>query len=150
MYDSFDNTYQATIGIDFLSKTMYLEVGRSAASIQYLASSIQKPVSIIQLTASSKQHPVSSIQYPVSSIQYPALADGAAADCSLQPPGLGSCCVSAPGHQPLHKGCSGPPLHHLLHHLLLRHLHPCSSSTPCSKSTCRRNSSAPPPPCARA
>lgn len=25
MYDSFDNTYQATIGIDFLSKTLYLE-----------------------------------------------------------------------------------------------------------------------------
>merc|ERR1712106_905196 len=25
MYDSLDNTYQATIGIDFLSKTMYLE-----------------------------------------------------------------------------------------------------------------------------
>uniref|UniRef100_A0A1Y1K588 Uncharacterized protein n=1 Tax=Photinus pyralis TaxID=7054 RepID=A0A1Y1K588_PHOPY len=25
MYDSFDNTYQATIGIDFLSKTVYLE-----------------------------------------------------------------------------------------------------------------------------
>lgn len=25
MYDHFDNTYQATIGIDFLSKTMYLE-----------------------------------------------------------------------------------------------------------------------------
>ncbi|KAM7131074.1 LOW QUALITY PROTEIN: ras-related protein Rab-6A [Ciconia maguari] len=25
MYDSFDNTYQATIGSDFLSKTMYLE-----------------------------------------------------------------------------------------------------------------------------
>ncbi|XP_065183854.1 ras-related protein Rab-6A-like [Sycon ciliatum] len=25
MYDNFDNTYQATIGIDFLSKTMYLE-----------------------------------------------------------------------------------------------------------------------------
>merc|ERR1712147_61158 len=25
MYDSFDNTYQATIGIDFLSKTMYFE-----------------------------------------------------------------------------------------------------------------------------
>ena len=23
MYDSFDHTYQATIGIDFLSKTMY-------------------------------------------------------------------------------------------------------------------------------
>ena len=29
MYDSFDNTYQATIGIDFLSKTMYLEVSRA-------------------------------------------------------------------------------------------------------------------------
>ena len=25
MYDSFDKNYQATIGIDFLSKTMYLE-----------------------------------------------------------------------------------------------------------------------------
>uniref|UniRef100_A0A1A9UMY3 Uncharacterized protein n=1 Tax=Glossina austeni TaxID=7395 RepID=A0A1A9UMY3_GLOAU len=25
IYDSFDNTYQTTIGIDFLSKTMYLE-----------------------------------------------------------------------------------------------------------------------------
>jgi Ras-related protein Rab-6A len=25
MYDTFDTTYQATIGIDFLSKTMYLE-----------------------------------------------------------------------------------------------------------------------------
>ena len=25
MYDSFDTAYQATIGIDFLSKTMYLE-----------------------------------------------------------------------------------------------------------------------------
>merc|ERR1711907_394343 len=25
MYDTFDNTYQGTIGIDFLSKTMYLE-----------------------------------------------------------------------------------------------------------------------------
>lgn len=25
MYDSFDTSYQATIGIDFLSKTMYLE-----------------------------------------------------------------------------------------------------------------------------
>jgi GTPase SAR1 family protein len=25
MYDTFDSSYQATIGIDFLSKTMYLE-----------------------------------------------------------------------------------------------------------------------------
>ncbi|KAJ1512047.1 Ras- protein Rab6 [Coelomomyces lativittatus] len=25
MYDTFDNTYQATIGIDFLSKTMYID-----------------------------------------------------------------------------------------------------------------------------
>lgn len=32
MYDSFDNTYQATIGIDFLSKTMYLE-DRTASSV---------------------------------------------------------------------------------------------------------------------
>ena len=33
MYDSFDNTYQATIGIDFLSKTMYLEVSRTKNSL---------------------------------------------------------------------------------------------------------------------
>jgi Ras-related protein Rab-6A len=26
MYDSFDNTYQATIGIDFLSKVRFLEL----------------------------------------------------------------------------------------------------------------------------
>ncbi|ETE63693.1 Ras-related protein Rab-6B, partial [Ophiophagus hannah] len=32
MYDSFDNTYQATIGIDFLSKTMYLE-DRTAVAV---------------------------------------------------------------------------------------------------------------------
>ncbi len=29
MYDSFDKNYQSTIGIDFLSKTMYLEGDRS-------------------------------------------------------------------------------------------------------------------------
>jgi len=29
MYDSFDTTYQATIGIDFLSKTLFLEDGRT-------------------------------------------------------------------------------------------------------------------------
>ncbi len=29
MYDSFDKNYQSTIGIDFLSKTMYLENDRS-------------------------------------------------------------------------------------------------------------------------
>uniref|UniRef100_A0A7N8XKF6 RAB6A, member RAS oncogene family n=1 Tax=Mastacembelus armatus TaxID=205130 RepID=A0A7N8XKF6_9TELE len=33
MYDSFDNTYQATIGIDFLSKTMYLE-DRTVSQLQ--------------------------------------------------------------------------------------------------------------------
>lgn len=36
MYDTFDNTYQATIGIDFLSKTMYLEdrtVSQAAANL---------------------------------------------------------------------------------------------------------------------
>jgi hypothetical protein len=35
MYDTFDNAYQATIGIDFLSKTMYLDertVGVARAS----------------------------------------------------------------------------------------------------------------------
>ena len=28
MYDTFDNTYQPTIGIDFMSKTMYLDSGQ--------------------------------------------------------------------------------------------------------------------------
>lgn len=37
MYDNFDNTYQATIGIDFLSKTMYLE-DRTVCLIYYLDS----------------------------------------------------------------------------------------------------------------
>uniref|UniRef100_A0A914R3X5 Uncharacterized protein n=1 Tax=Parascaris equorum TaxID=6256 RepID=A0A914R3X5_PAREQ len=44
MYDSFDNTYQATIGIDFLSKTMYLEDRTNASNrpdavcVRFLAS----------------------------------------------------------------------------------------------------------------
>ena len=38
MYDSFDNTYQATIGIDFLSKTMYLEVNNFDLLKTYLIS----------------------------------------------------------------------------------------------------------------
>ena len=29
MYNTFDETYAATIGIDFLSKTMYLEEGKT-------------------------------------------------------------------------------------------------------------------------
>ena len=39
MYNSFDSTYQATIGIDFLSKTMYLEdkmVRNSTAKMIFL------------------------------------------------------------------------------------------------------------------
>ena len=43
MYDSFDNTYQATIGIDFLSKTMYLEdrtVSNVNVEIRYLVFTI--------------------------------------------------------------------------------------------------------------
>lgn len=34
MYDSFDTTYQATIGIDFLSKTMYTEDGKGTVRLQ--------------------------------------------------------------------------------------------------------------------
>ncbi|AFR98277.1 GTP-binding protein ryh1 [Cryptococcus neoformans] len=43
MYDTFDNTYQATIGIDFLSKTMYLEdrtLGKLQLSIERFRSLI--------------------------------------------------------------------------------------------------------------
>uniref|UniRef100_A0AAQ5Y838 RAB6A, member RAS oncogene family n=1 Tax=Amphiprion ocellaris TaxID=80972 RepID=A0AAQ5Y838_AMPOC len=45
MYDSFDNTYQATIGIDFLSKTMYLEdrtVGKPCLPVNGLMMSGQR------------------------------------------------------------------------------------------------------------
>jgi len=38
MYDSFDNTYQATIGIDFLSKTMYLEDRTVRLQVRHRAS----------------------------------------------------------------------------------------------------------------
>ncbi|GMK56191.1 hypothetical protein CspeluHIS016_0300310 [Cutaneotrichosporon spelunceum] len=50
MYDTFDNTYQATIGIDFLSKTMYLEdrtLGENASALSSL------PTSEIRLSRSS-------------------------------------------------------------------------------------------------
>lgn len=43
MYDSFDNTYQATIGIDFLSKVRHLE-SRSAYSSGLLAASATKTI----------------------------------------------------------------------------------------------------------
>lgn len=42
MYDSFDNTYQATIGIDFLSKTMYLE-DRTVSKNLTLPAAVCKP-----------------------------------------------------------------------------------------------------------
>lgn len=34
MYDSFDNTYQATIGIDFLSKVRFPPHGSKACSLE--------------------------------------------------------------------------------------------------------------------
>ncbi|THU49583.1 hypothetical protein C4D60_Mb06t11070 [Musa balbisiana] len=37
MYDKFDTTYQATIGIDFLSKTMYLEDRTATIGIDFLS-----------------------------------------------------------------------------------------------------------------
>ena len=51
MYDSFDNTYQATIGIDFLSKTMYLEVTELFWYILYKLSAwiaVLKKVAFVQ------------------------------------------------------------------------------------------------------
>uniref|UniRef100_A0A3P8Z4I9 RAB6B, member RAS oncogene family b n=1 Tax=Esox lucius TaxID=8010 RepID=A0A3P8Z4I9_ESOLU len=41
MYDSFDNTYQATIGIDFLSKTMYLEDRTVRNSVSHLTPQVR-------------------------------------------------------------------------------------------------------------
>ncbi|XP_028570627.2 ras-related protein Rab-6B-like isoform X2 [Lacerta agilis] len=48
MYDSFDNTYQATIGIDFLSKTMYLE-DRTLVPVSALHSSQEEGLVRLQL-----------------------------------------------------------------------------------------------------
>uniref|UniRef100_A0A8C2ZWY8 RAB6B, member RAS oncogene family b n=1 Tax=Cyclopterus lumpus TaxID=8103 RepID=A0A8C2ZWY8_CYCLU len=48
MYDSFDNTYQATIGIDFLSKTMYLEdrtVGSLDSHLKFICISTEEVMS---------------------------------------------------------------------------------------------------------
>nr|XP_028570626.1 ras-related protein Rab-6B-like isoform X1 [Podarcis muralis] len=45
MYDSFDNTYQATIGIDFLSKTMYLE-DRTLVPVSALHSSQEEGLQV--------------------------------------------------------------------------------------------------------
>lgn len=59
MYDTFDNTYQATIGIDFLSKTMYLEdrtvrlqLWDTAGQERCLESLVRKPFVFPQLTLS--------------------------------------------------------------------------------------------------
>lgn len=52
MYDSFDNTYQATIGIDFLSKTMYLE-DRTVSNVNleklYLVLTISHSTNYLQI-----------------------------------------------------------------------------------------------------
>ena len=43
MYDTFDNTYQATIGIDFLSKAMYLEDRTVRLQLWDTAGQVSKP-----------------------------------------------------------------------------------------------------------
>uniref|UniRef100_A0A671UP92 RAB41, member RAS oncogene family n=1 Tax=Sparus aurata TaxID=8175 RepID=A0A671UP92_SPAAU len=58
MYDSFDNTYQATIGIDFLSKTMYLE-DRTVSPVYFIAIFItiftHKPQSGLTMSEQSEE-----------------------------------------------------------------------------------------------
>jgi len=44
MYDTFDNTYQATIGIDFLSKTLYLEDRTVRLQLWDTAGQVSTPV----------------------------------------------------------------------------------------------------------
>ena len=46
MYDTFDNTYQATIGIDFLSKAMYLEDRTVRLQLWDTAGQVSKMVSL--------------------------------------------------------------------------------------------------------
>ncbi|KAM9796618.1 RAB6B, member RAS oncogene family a isoform 2-T5 [Syngnathus typhle] len=55
MYDSFDSTYQATIGIDFLSKTMYLEdrtVSRRLDSVVVMLSCVMKHAYVLLVSKS--------------------------------------------------------------------------------------------------
>lgn len=47
MYDTFDNTYQATIGIDFLSKAMYLEDRTVRLQLWDTAGQVSKDVHIL-------------------------------------------------------------------------------------------------------
>ena len=44
MYDKFDSTYQATIGIDFLSKTMYLDDRVVRLQLWDTAGQVTRPV----------------------------------------------------------------------------------------------------------
>jgi len=53
MYDTFDNTYQATIGIDFLSKTMYLEDRTVRLQLWDTAGQVRGPESTLELRANA-------------------------------------------------------------------------------------------------
>lgn len=47
MYDTFDSSYQATIGIDFLSKTMYLEDRTVRLQLWDTAGQVRSPLAIV-------------------------------------------------------------------------------------------------------
>jgi hypothetical protein len=72
MYDKFDSSYQATIGIDFLSKTMYLEDRTvrlqlwDTAGQERFRSLIPRSVSAGRCT-SLAWHPPSLFAWPVNS-----------------------------------------------------------------------------------
>ncbi|KAH7565724.1 hypothetical protein JRO89_XS08G0006100 [Xanthoceras sorbifolium] len=51
MYDKFDTTYQATIGIDFLSKTMYLEDRTVRLQLCYIGPEYASPLGILEALA---------------------------------------------------------------------------------------------------
>lgn len=67
MYDTFDNTYQATIGIDFLSKTMYLEDRTVRLQLWDTAGQVRIRccASSLQLTQSTCRN-VSALLYPLT------------------------------------------------------------------------------------
>ena len=74
MYDSFDNTYQATIGIDFLSKTMYLE-DRTVIPYFVTDESAQHSIRIYLLTVCVQKYCLTLILRLRSDCNYGTLPD---------------------------------------------------------------------------
>ena len=76
MYDTFDNTYQATIGIDFLNKAMYLEDRTVRLQLWDTAGQVSK--ALIQIPREPGAH-----AFPAPQERYRSLIPSYIRDCSV-------------------------------------------------------------------